>query len=121
VPSPALADRHLAGQALLNLLLNAAYVTPDSGEIRVRLRQRGRLVGLAVEDDGPGIPPEVRDRILDPFFSTKPEGEGTGLGLSVTRTITDAHGGDLTFEFPGRGTIATVWLREAGAAAGAVR
>ncbi|HYG66930.1 MAG TPA: ATP-binding protein, partial [Anaeromyxobacteraceae bacterium] len=53
------------------------------------------------------------DRILDPFFSTKPEGEGTGLGLSVTRTIVDAHGGELTFEFPERGgTVATVWLRE---------
>jgi signal transduction histidine kinase len=67
-----------------------------------------------VEDDGPGVAPEIRDRILDPFFSTKPEGEGTGLGLSVTRTIVDAHGGELTFEFPaGGGTVATVWLRAA--------
>jgi signal transduction histidine kinase len=117
VPSPALADRHLAEQALLNLLLNAAYVTADSSQIRLRLRKRDGLVGLAVEDDGPGIPPEIRGRILDPFFSTKPAGDGTGLGLSVTRTIADAHGGELTFEFPERGTIATIWLREAGAAA----
>jgi two-component system NtrC family sensor kinase len=71
------------------------------------------MVGVAVEDRGPGIPAEMRDRILDPFFSTKPEGEGTGLGLSVTRTIIDAHGGELTFEFPDAGgTVATVWLRE---------
>jgi two-component system, NtrC family, sensor kinase len=109
----ALADRRLLEQALVNLLLNAAYVTPDGGEIRVRHRRRDGLVGIAVEDDGPGIPPEIRDRILDPFFSTKPEGAGTGLGLSVTRTIVDAHGGDLTFEFPERGgTVATVWIRE---------
>jgi two-component system NtrC family sensor kinase len=109
---PALADRRLVEQALVNLLLNAAYVTPDGGGIRLRLRSRDGLVGVSVEDGGPGIPDVIRDRILDPFFSTKPEGEGTGLGLSVTRTITDAHGGELTFEFPpSGGTVATVWLR----------
>jgi len=110
----ALADRRLAEQALVNLLLNAAYVTPDAGEVRLRLRRARGQVGISVEDDGPGVAPEIRDRILDPFFSTKPEGEGTGLGLSVTRTIVDAHGGELTFEFPaGGGTVATVWLRAA--------
>jgi two-component system NtrC family sensor kinase len=109
---PTVADRRQVEQALVNLLLNAAYVTRAGGEIRVRLRRRDGLVGIAVEDDGPGIPPEFRDRVLDPYFSTKPEGEGTGLGLSVTRTIVDAHGGELTFEFPDSGgTIATVWLR----------
>ena len=113
-PAWVLADRSRAGQALVNLILNAAWVTPDGGEIRVRLRRRPGLVGLAVEDDGPGIPREIRDRVLDPFFTTKPEGEGTGLGLPVTRTIVDAHGGELAFEFPERGgTVVTVWLREA--------
>lgn len=112
---PVLADRRKVEQALLNLLLNAAYVTADGGALRVRLRRRDGLRGLAVQDDGPGIPPEIRDRVLDPFFSTKPEGEGTGLGLSVTRSIADAHGGELTFEFPETGgTLATLWLRTAG-------
>ena len=110
----AVADRRQVEQALVNLLLNAAYVTGAGGTIRVRLRQRDGQVGIAVEDDGPGIPPELRDRVLDPFFSTKPEGEGTGLGLSVTRTLVDAQGGELTFEFPeAGGTVATVWLRAA--------
>ncbi|HEU4385992.1 MAG TPA: ATP-binding protein [Anaeromyxobacteraceae bacterium] len=109
-----LADRGRAGQALVNLILNAAWVTPEGGEIRVRLRRRPGLVGLAVEDDGPGIPKEIRERVLDPFFTTKPEGEGTGLGLPVTRTIVDAHGGELAFEFPeAGGTVVTVWLHEA--------
>jgi two-component system NtrC family sensor kinase len=113
----ALADRRMVGQALVNLLLNASYVSADGGEVRLRIRARPGFVGIAVEDDGPGIPPEIRDRVLDPFFSTKPEGEGTGLGLTVTRTIADAHGGELTFEFPStRGTVATVWLRDADAA-----
>ncbi len=109
-----MADRRQAGQALVNLLLNAAYVTPDGGLVRIRIRRREEFVGVAVEDDGPGIPPEIRDRILDPFFSTKPEGEGTGLGLSVTRSIADAHGGELGLEFPAAGgTVATLWLRAA--------
>jgi two-component system, NtrC family, sensor kinase len=110
----ALADRRLAEQAVVNLLLNAGYVTEDGGEVRIRLLRADGRVGIAVEDDGPGIPADVRDRILDPFFSTKPEGEGTGLGLSVTRTIADAHGGELAFAFPERGgTVATLWLRAA--------
>jgi len=108
------ADRRKAGQALVNLLLNAAYVTRDGGEIRVQVRRRDGFLGIAVEDDGPGIPEAIRDRILDPFFSTKPEGDGTGLGLSVTRTIVDAHGGELTFDFPAPGgTVAIVWLPSA--------
>lgn len=109
-----LADRRQIGQALVNLLLNAFYVTPDGGRIRVSMRRNGERVGIAVEDEGPGIPVEIRDRILDPFFSTKPPGEGTGLGLSVTRTIADANGGELAFEFPPRGgTVAVLWLRAA--------
>lgn len=113
-----LADRLQVGQALLNLVLNGLFVTPKGGQLRVRLRRRAGWCGIAVEDDGPGIPLELRDRVLDPFFSTKPEGEGTGLGLSVTRSIVDAHGGELTFEFPASGgTVVTVWLRQAGAAA----
>jgi signal transduction histidine kinase len=111
------ADRSQIGQALLNLVLNAAYVTPDGGRIVVQVRRRARLVGIAVEDAGPGIPEGIRDRILDPFFSTKPEGEGTGLGLSVTRAIIDSHHGELEFDCPAEGgTIATIWLPQASGA-----
>ena len=117
----ALADRKQVGQALMNLLLNAIYVTADGGAIRLRVRGRPGQCGLAVEDDGPGIPPAIRHRIADPFFSTKPEGEGTGLGLSVTRTIAEAHGGELSFEFPEQGTVATIWLRAANVDSGRAR
>jgi signal transduction histidine kinase len=113
-----LGDRRVLEQALVNLVLNAAWVTPHGGEVRLRLVVRDGSAGVAVEDDGPGIPPEIRDRILDPYFTTKPEGEGTGLGLSVTRTIVDAHGGELAFDFPARGgTVATIWLRRSPAPA----
>jgi two-component system, NtrC family, sensor kinase len=117
-----MADRVQVGQALLNLILNALFVTPEGGEIRIWVRSRPGQRGLAVADRGPGIPPELRERVLDPFFSTKPEGEGTGLGLTVTRTIADAHHGDLTFEFPEQGgTVVTLWLNEEAAAPPAAR
>jgi signal transduction histidine kinase len=109
--APVLADRKEVGQALLNLLLNAAFVSKDYGHLRVRLKQRGPLRGIAVEDDGPGIPSEIREKIFDPFFSTKPSGQGTGLGLTVARTIADRHHGALEFDFPrSGGTVATLWL-----------
>jgi signal transduction histidine kinase len=97
-------------QAIVNLLLNAAYVTPGGGRVTIRLVSREGAVGVEVRDRGPGVPVELRSKIEDPFFTTKPEGEGTGLGLSVTRSIVTAHGGDLSFEFAGEGTAATVWL-----------
>lgn len=107
-------DSHQIGQALVNVLLNASYVSSAGGEVRVRLCRREGSLGMAIEDDGPGIPAEIRDRVLDPFFSTKPPGEGTGLGLAVTRTIVDAHGGELSFEFPeAGGTVVTLWLNAA--------
>ncbi|MCC6746162.1 MAG: HAMP domain-containing histidine kinase [Deltaproteobacteria bacterium] len=98
-------------QALLNLLLNAAYVTETGGALWIRAYASGARAAIAVVDRGPGIPPELRAAVENPFFTTKPEGQGTGLGLSVTRTIVDAHGGDLTFDFPPEGgTVATIWL-----------
>jgi signal transduction histidine kinase len=109
--APVLADRKEVGQALLNLLLNAAFASKDFGHLRLRLRKRGPLRGISVEDDGPGIPEEIRARIFDPFFSTKPAGQGTGLGLTVARTVADRHHGALEFDFPEQGgTVATLWL-----------
>jgi signal transduction histidine kinase len=108
---PVLADRKQIAQALLNLLLNAAYVSKSGGTVRVRTTSRHGFRGIAVEDDGPGIPPELRERVFEPFYSTKPGGEGTGLGLPLTRTIVDLHHGALELDFPeGGGTVATIWL-----------
>jgi signal transduction histidine kinase len=81
-------------QALLNLLRNAREAMPGGGAIDVCVAAEGMSVAIDVDDRGGGIPEEIRDRVFDPFFSTK--GEGTGLGLAITRHIVDAHGGSVT-------------------------
>lgn len=93
-------------QVVLNLVLNAANAVSSNvaekagGRITIRAsatdeRKRVRLV---VEDDGPGIAPEIRSRLFEPFTTTKPPGEGTGLGLAVCRGLVEAAGGTITAE-----------------------
>jgi len=105
---PVRADHAQVRQVLLNLVRNAREATGPGGSVRVRTRvlpaPDGRLrVGVEIEDDGPGIPPEVRERIFEPFFSTKER--GTGLGLALVQQIVHEHGGKLSCDSaPGKGT-----------------
>jgi len=78
-------------QALRNLVSNAADAQPTGGAVRVHVAERGADLVIEVEDDGPGVPHELRSRILEPFFTTR--AEGTGLGLALTHTIAQLHGG----------------------------
>jgi signal transduction histidine kinase len=93
---PALFDEAQLRQALLNLLRNAREAMPGGGPIDVSVSAEGMSVVLTVDDQGIGVPEEIRARVFDPFFSTK--GEGTGLGLAITRHIVEAHGGNVTCE-----------------------
>jgi len=106
-PLPALrGEAGTLGSALMNLCVNAVDAMPDGGTlgIRTRLLEDG-AVQLAVEDTGQGMPPEVAKRALEPFFTTKPAGKGTGLGLAMVFNTVRAHGGALAIHSEeGRGT-----------------
>jgi signal transduction histidine kinase len=101
----ACASRELITQALLNLLLNAVEHAPGGTVVEVRAQHAGADVELIVRDRGPGIPPHERERVFQPFYSTRPD--GTGLGLSVVRhlareqqwrvSISDTPGGGASF------------------------
>ena len=90
-------------QVLLNLVTNAVQAMGESGEIAIELAQEASAAVLRVRDTGPGIAPDVIDRIFDPFFTTKRELGGTGLGLALSQSIADAHGGTLTVASPAGG------------------
>lgn len=100
-------------QVVTNLVTNAAYALGGKGgTIRVRTAsERDARVSLSVSDTGSGIKVEDQPRIFDPFFTTKPAGSGTGLGLSVVRSIVYAHGGQIAFQTHfGKGTTFVVTL-----------
>ena len=88
-----LADHFQMEQLFLNLVLNAVQSMPRGGDLVLRTRVGDEGVMAEVRDSGAGIPEEILDRIFDPFFTTREVGEGTGLGLSVSDSITTAHGG----------------------------
>ncbi len=91
-------------QAVMNLLVNARQILKNGGKVQVRTRPgaAGELV-LEIEDNGPGIPPEAKEKIFEVFFSSR--GGGTGLGLPIARQIVERHGGTLELDTePGRGT-----------------
>jgi two-component system NtrC family sensor kinase len=104
------ADTGPLSQIVINLLLNAAQAMGGEGSVRAATWRVGGEVRLAVEDSGPGIPPEVMPRLFEPFFTTK-EGKGTGLGLAVSLHLAQSMGGRLTAEnLPGGGARFTVHL-----------
>ena len=82
---------------MVNLLLNAADATPPGGTVTLAIRRSddGEAAEIEVCDTGPGIPPALRERVFEPFFTTKETGHGTGLGLTVCRSIVDGHGGSI--------------------------
>jgi two-component system, cell cycle sensor histidine kinase and response regulator CckA len=140
LPSPVQLDTHIADEAgtvladatqmhqvLMNLCANAEYAMRHTGGIlEVRLEavdvdaalasvhpdlKPGPYSRLTVRDTGPGMTPEVLERIFEPYFTTKPQGEGTGMGLAVVHGIVASHGGTMTVtSAPGQGTTFEVYL-----------
>jgi signal transduction histidine kinase len=110
-------------QVVFHLVANAIDASPPGARVTVRARPADGGVELAVLDNGHGIDPAIRDKVFDPFFTTRPLGQGAGLGLSVSYGIVQSHGGTIDFEsVPGQGTCFRVQLplRPPGAEGGRV-
>ncbi|PZV86328.1 phospho-acceptor domain-containing protein [Algoriphagus aquaeductus] len=112
------------GRVILNMINNAFYAVREKSTLRkaqgdsefkpeviVQTRQENQKITISIQDNGQGIPESIKDKILQPFFTTKPAGEGTGLGLSLSYDIILAHGGELMIESEvGKGTKFTIIL-----------
>ena|GEM_PF-6852960 len=99
-------------QVLLNIIINSMQAMAKSGTLTVSAglaKVEGETVcTIAIEDTGPGIPAEIRERIFEPFFSTRKA--GTGLGLAIAKKIVEAHGGRIRFVSTDKGTIFRLFL-----------
>jgi len=104
-------DPNQLRQVLINLLSNAIQASPPGSSIRVELKPHPEGISIAVADTGEGIPREHLEKIFEPFFSTKAPGEGTGLGLFVTRELIEKMSGNLKVDSRlGHGTRFTVQI-----------
>ena len=95
-PVPVVWDGDMVKRALINFTDNAIHAIQGRGKITLEVRQAGSKALLSVKDDGPGVPPEVRAHLFEPYFSTKQR--GTGLGLAIARKIAEDHGGSAKYE-----------------------
>ncbi|MCC2678427.1 MAG: hypothetical protein K0R29_1003 [Pseudobdellovibrio sp.] len=99
-------------QVILNLLNNACDAVLELPEkwISIDVVKKGEMLEVRISDSGPGIPRDVQEKIMQPFFTTKPVGKGTGLGLSISKGIIDSHNGSLTIDNKSRNTCFVITL-----------
>jgi signal transduction histidine kinase len=107
------------GRVLLNLINNAFQALSadngkritENGKVTLTTKNQGDKIEITISDNGPGIPDDIKDKIFQPFFTTKPTGQGTGLGLSLSYDIVKAHGGEIRLQQnPIRGSIFIISL-----------
>ena len=102
----------LLGRVFENLIANAIAFAPVDSSVRITLHEADNGVELQVIDDGAGVPDELVDRIFEPYFSRRPDGEsgGSGLGLALVREVVELHGGTIEYRRIGGRTAFVVWL-----------
>lgn len=108
-------------QVVLNLVANALQAMTPGGVLRIGLHETADQLDLAFQDDGCGMTQETLQQLFEPFFTTKDAGQGTGLGLSLTRKIIESHGGSISASSPGVGQGSTFRVRLPRAAAADTR
>ncbi len=108
------ADHARLGQAIRNVIENAIEFSPEGGVVRIATSRAGNTGRLRVEDDGPGVPPALRERVFDRFFRVDPSRTratgGSGLGLAIAREIVEAHGGRVHVDERERGSAFVIDL-----------
>ena len=95
------ADRDFIGQVIANLVINAQHALVDMEpprQVSISTRRKNGHVRLVVSDNGPGVPEAIAGRIFEPYFTTKPAGVGTGIGLSICKTVVESHGGSIALD-----------------------
>ena len=101
-PLPVDSDKQMLEQLLVNLLSNAVYAVKEKGQkggrIEIKTASDGSMVEIRISDNGPGIPEKNQKQMYDLFFTTKPPGKGTGLGLPICQNIIRKLGGNLSFD-----------------------
>lgn len=99
-------------QVILNLLSNAFDAVSESERpwVRVDIAEEAERFVISVTDSGTGVPESIREKMMVPFFTTKPPGKGTGLGLGISRNIMQALGGDLSYKAEAPNTTFVVQL-----------
>jgi two-component system NtrC family sensor kinase len=90
------AEPHLLQQVVFNIINNACQAMKSPGKLKISTLVKSGTIVLSVEDSGPGIPSEIQHRIFEPFFTTKKEGHGTGLGLSMSKSVIEKYGGQIS-------------------------
>lgn len=88
-------DKIQLTQVIFNLVINAIYFSPVNGKIKISVEETAKKIQLKISDEGTGIPSKSAENIFNPFFTTKPVGEGSGLGLSVVHGIVKSHKGTI--------------------------
>lgn len=105
------ADEVQMSQVLVNLITNSVHAMPKGGTLTIATKRKDRMVSLLVADTGHGMTSDVRKKVFEPFYTTKPPGQGTGLGLSVVQGIVVAHHGKINVTSqPGKGTKVEILL-----------
>jgi len=107
-------NRNAIKGALLNLIENAFQACRESGRVELGAEVIDDRVCLTVSDNGPGISPEIQNRLFDPFFTTRPQ--GTGLGLAVVRAVAEAHNGEVIVDSSSNGSTFALCLGSQGGA-----
>jgi signal transduction histidine kinase len=108
------ADPDQLGRIFSNLLINASQATDGKGRVRIQAQRHGGEATVSVDDDGPGVPADIRSRVFEALFTTK--AQGSGLGLALCRRIAEAHGGTVTLQAAARGASFLVTIPDSGEA-----